>query len=138
MSGTAGTTWKLTGRGTGGQCEHCPRRLATHYVVTDTATGTSMKVGRRCLKKVTGWTVTAAQAEAAVRLAEQDARWSAWCAASPAEAAVVAQAAEREAEEVRQGLRQCAGYAQSVKGAIGRGEAGWQGFLAEYLGSRAA
>jgi hypothetical protein len=130
--------WKITGKGPGGQCGHCPRRLAVHYVITDTATGRAMTVGRGCLKKITGWTVTAAQADAAVRLAAREARWAAWCAANPAEARVITAAAEREAGEFRQGLRQCGGYAQSVRTCVGDGAPGWEDYLGEYLGRCAA
>ena len=124
--------WKITGKGPGGQCEHCPRKLATHYVITS-GEGQTMKVGRGCLKKITGWTVTAAQADAAVRLAAREARWAAWSAANPAEAAVITAEAGREAEDFRQGRLQCGGHAQAVRTAVGDGSHGWQGFLAEYL-----
>ena len=127
--------WKITGKGAGGQCEHCPRRLATHYVITNGSQ--TMKVGRGCLKKITGWTVTAAQAEAAVRLAARAGRWAAWCAANPAEAAVITAAAEREAEEIRQRRRQCAGPAQEIKTCIGEDGFGWRALLAQYLNEHA-
>lgn len=125
--------WKITGKGAGGQCEHCPRRLATHYVITSDA-GQTMKVGRGCLKKITGWTVTAAQAEAAVRLAARDARWSAWCARNPDEAAVITARAGVEAGEIRQGLRATAGPAQELKTYIADNGADWRVLLAEWLG----
>ena len=45
------TTWKLTGKPSGGgQCEHCPRGLVHRYEVTNTETGAKMIVGRGCLE----------------------------------------------------------------------------------------
>lgn len=129
---TATATWKIAGKGAGGQCEHCPRRLVTHYVITSSA-GETMRVGRGCLKKITGWTLTAAQADAAVRLAARAARWDAWRAANPAEAAIITACAEREAGEIRERRRQCAGPAQEVKWAIGEQAYGWENLLANYL-----
>ena len=126
MSGTQ-VTWKLTGKGTGGQCEHCPRSLQVHYTVTG-SNGQTMKVGRGCLKKVTGWTLTAAQADRELRIAERDAaravRWAQWTAAHPAEAAAISAGAEREAAEIRAGRRQAAGPAQEIRAFVGDGVIG--------------
>jgi len=88
------TTWKLTGKPPGGgQCEHCPRQLVHRYEVTNTRTGAKMTVGRGCLKKVTGWTLTAAQAEREIRMiavyAERAARWAAFETAEPELAALI-------------------------------------------------
>lgn len=127
--------WKITGKGSGGQCGHCPRQLVTHYVITS-GDGQVMRVGRGCLKKVTGWTVTAAEADRILRRAERDARWQAWADAHPGEAAVINGDADREAEEIRQRRRQCAGPAQEVRTAIAGNEFGWQNFLASYLARR--
>lgn len=128
-------TWKITGKGAGGQCQHCPRKLATHYVITS-SNGQVMTVGRGCLKKVTGWTVTAAQAEAALRLARRAETWAAWSAANPEAAALVGAAADREAEEIRQRRRIVAGPAQELRQMIGDRERGWQDMLACYLQGR--
>ena len=125
--------WKITGKGAGGQCEHCPRRLATHYVITSSE-GRTMKVGRGCLKKITGWTVTAAQADAAARLAARAGRWAAWSAENPAEAAFITARAESEAEEIRQRRRITAGPAQELRAYIADGGADWRILLAEWLG----
>jgi hypothetical protein len=132
MSGTENITWKLTGKGTGGQCEHCPRQLVTHYEVTS-SDGRKMTVGRGCLKKVTGWTVTAAEAERMIRQAAREARWQAWCAASPEQAAVVTAGTDRETQEIREHRRQVAGLAWEVRNAIAGNEFGWQHLLASYL-----
>lgn len=86
-------TWKLTGKPDGpGQCEHCPRALIHRYEVTS-STGTKMIVGRGCLKQVTGWTLSAAQADAEVRMiatrARRAANWAAWATAHPRFAAII-------------------------------------------------
>jgi len=88
------TTWKLTGKPSGsGQCEHCPRSLVHRYEVTSTETGAKMIVGRGCLKAVTGWTLTAAQAEREIRMiatrARRAANWAAFAETSPTEAATI-------------------------------------------------
>lgn len=87
------TTWRLTGKPAGGgQCEHCPRALVHRYEVTS-STGVKMTVGRGCLKKVTGWTFTAAQAEREIRMirirAERAANWAVFAEAHPGVAAVI-------------------------------------------------
>ena len=62
MTTTAQATWKVTGKPNGGgSCEHCGRALVHRYEVTSD-TGAKMIVGRGCLKAVTGWTLSAAQA----------------------------------------------------------------------------
>jgi hypothetical protein len=73
---TGTTAWKLTGSRTaphGATCDRCPRTLRNLYDLTDTATGETMTVGRGCLKKVTGWTLTAAQAARLLAQAEREA-----------------------------------------------------------------
>lgn len=98
---TATITWKLTGKPDGpGHCEHCGRELAFRWEVTSSA-GDRMIVGRGCLKAVTGWTLTAAQAAREARMIEvrarREANWAAFAAASPAEAAVITADRERNA-----------------------------------------
>ena len=88
------TTWKLTGKPSGGgQCEHCPRSLVHRYEVTNTETGAKMIVGRGCLKAITGWTLTAAQAEREIRMIEVRARraanWATFTETNPADAAIL-------------------------------------------------
>jgi hypothetical protein len=84
------TTWKLTGKPNGGgSCEHCGRSLTHRYEVTSDS-GAKMIVGRGCLKAVTGWTLTAAQAARELRMIEVRARraanWAAFAEANPADA----------------------------------------------------
>ena len=129
-------TWKLTGKGGPAQCGHCPRALVTHYTVT-ASTGQTMIVGRGCLKKVTGWTLTAAQAASRLRLAEREARWEAWSAQNPAVAAIVTAGTDREAAEIRARRRQAAGPAQELRTLIGEQGYGWRDMLAQYLGKAA-
>lgn len=86
-------TWKLTGQPAGaGHCEQCGRELAFRYEVTSGAGG-AMVVGRGCLKVVTGWTLTAAQAARELKMikvrAQRAVNWAAFTAAFPAEAAVI-------------------------------------------------
>lgn len=87
MTTTTGIAWKLTGKPQGGgECEHCGRALRHRYEVTSSQ-GRKMTVGRGCLKAVTGWTLSAAQAERELRMIEVRARraanWAAWAAANP-------------------------------------------------------
>lgn len=94
------TDWHLTGiRSTGGVCGHCNRTLKHVYTVRNTATGQDMTVGRACCKKVTGWTLAAAEAARILRAAEQRAKrdeaWSDFQQANPELAAPIAAAAER-------------------------------------------
>ena len=105
------TNWKLTGKPSGsGQCEHCPRALVHRYEITRTD-GARMIVGRGCLKKVTGWTLTAAQAEREVRMiavyARRAARWASFTADSPDLAAVI--------------LADCARYTATIPSQFGGG-----------------
>jgi len=88
------TTWKLTGQPAGcGDCEHCGRGLVYRYEVTSTE-GEQMIVGRGCLKSVTGWTLTAAQAAYEVRMigvrARRAVNWAAFAATNPETAAAIA------------------------------------------------
>lgn len=91
--GAGQAVWRLTGQPPGrGECEHCGRELTYRYEVTSSE-GERMIVGRGCLKAVTGWTLSAAQAAREVRMiavrARREANWAAWSAAHPAEAAAI-------------------------------------------------
>lgn len=113
MSTGTTETWKLTGKPAGGgQCEHCPRALVHRYEVTS-STGRTMIVGRGCLKAVTGWTLTAAQAERALRAVETEKRraanWEAFTAVNPDLAAVLD--ADWEAYQAAVNIRLCGGGA---------------------------
>jgi hypothetical protein len=113
MTTTAQGTWKLTGKPAGtGQCEHCARSLVHRYEVTSDG-GARMIVGRGCLKAVTGWTLTAAQAERELRMiaarARRAANWAAFAAGDPAAAAAI--------------LADCADYSARVPAQFGGGAA---------------
>jgi len=87
------TTWKLTGKPNGaGECEHCGRNLVHRYEVTSDA-ATKMIVGRGCLKSVTGWTLTAAQAANELRMIEvykqRAINWAAFEASNASDAATI-------------------------------------------------
>lgn len=65
------TAWYLTGiRHTEGTCDHCGRALKHLYEVVD-PTGREMTLGRSHVKQVTGWTLSYAQAEQALRSARR-------------------------------------------------------------------
>lgn len=69
--------WTLTGIRTapnGQQCDHCPRTLRNLYDLTNTAKGAELTVGRGCCKRVTGWTLSAAEARRLLVQAEREAR----------------------------------------------------------------
>lgn len=70
------TEWMLTGISTssGQQCGHCPRILKNLYTVKSLTTGETMAVGRGCCKKVTGWTLSAAEAQRLMRAAAIETR----------------------------------------------------------------
>jgi hypothetical protein len=92
-------TWKLTGQPGGpGDCEHCGRSLVFRYEVTSSA-GDRMIVGRGCLKVVTGWTMSAAQAARELKMIEVRARraasWAAWAAGHPGMAEAILADCER-------------------------------------------
>jgi len=81
------TGWYLVGKHTaGGGCDHCGRPLANCYVVAD-SDAKEMTLGRGCVKKVTGWTLTAAKAEQMLQMIEDDERraanWGAFTARHP-------------------------------------------------------
>jgi hypothetical protein len=105
------TEWTLTGKPAGsGECEHCTRALVHRYEVTH-ASGSKMIVGRGCLKAVTGWTLSAAQAEREVRMitirAGRAAKWAEFATASPELAAVI--------------LADCAEYSRTTPREFGGG-----------------
>lgn len=87
------TDWRITGKNAqGGTCDHCGRVLKHCYTVTDPA-GQDMTVGRGCVKALTGWTLTAAEAARLVWQAEREtlraANWAAFTAAHPQVAAEI-------------------------------------------------
>lgn len=96
------TDWQLTGirNSASAKCEHCGRKLKNLYDVRNSTTAKTMTIGRGCCKKVTGWTLTAAQAAHALRMAESKARqeaiWEEFTAAHPDFAARLMR--DREAE----------------------------------------
>lgn len=86
-------TWKLTGKpGGAGECEHCGRGLVHRYEVTSSESR-KMIVGRGCLKAVTGWTLTAAQAASELRMigirAKRAANWAAFAELRPEAAEMI-------------------------------------------------
>lgn len=65
------TAWYLTKiLHTEGSCDHCGRSLKHLYEVVNPS-GQEMTVGRGCVKKITGWTLSYAQAEQALRSAKR-------------------------------------------------------------------
>ena len=63
------TAWYLTTiLHTTGSCDHCGRALKHLYEVVN-PDGKEMTVGRGCVKKITGWTLSYAQAQQALRSA---------------------------------------------------------------------
>lgn len=81
------TAWYLTEMlTTPGSCDHCGRALKHLYRVVNPG-GEIMTVGRGCVKKLTGWTLEAANAVRILRLAQRDARrataWATFSAAHP-------------------------------------------------------
>jgi hypothetical protein len=133
------TNWKLTGKPNGGgQCEHCPRALVNRYEITCTD-GTKMIVGRGCLKKITGWTLSAAQAEREIKMiaihAKRAANWAAFAAASPELAATILADCERYSATTPREFG--AGASHEVKYYIEAGEdANWA--AGNYMTRRAA
>lgn len=104
MTATAqiGTTdWHLTGiNSLGGVCDHCDRVLTHVYTVRNAVTGKTMTVGRACCKKVTGWTLAAAEAArilaAAQRREQRAAVWALFSQEHPDLAAIMDDAVARE------------------------------------------
>lgn len=112
MNTTAGaqigtSEWNLTGIGhLGGDCGHCGRNLKHTYDVRNRVTGETITVGRACCKKVTGWTLAAAEATRLLWFAEKTivraANWALFSEAEPELAAKLDKAyasdSERKAE----------------------------------------
>lgn len=135
-------TWKLTGKPDGaGQCEHCPRALKHRYEIT-AADGRKMIVGRGCLKKVTGWTLTAAEAERQIRCmavkAARDARWAAFTTAHPEMAAAIQEDVDDYCARVPRSSGFGAGAASEVKLNISDGSPGFpaEEYAARYMARR--
>ena len=80
--------WKITAKSSCGSCEHCGAALKFMWTIRH-EDGRTMGVGRTCIKKVTGWTVSAQEAESALRVAAMDARWDEFAAAYPQQAAAI-------------------------------------------------
>jgi hypothetical protein len=55
---------------TEGVCDHCGRQLKHLYEVVN-PDGKELTVGRGCVKRITGWTLSAARAEQALRSAKR-------------------------------------------------------------------
>ena len=122
-------TWKLTGKPDGaGECEHCGRALRHRWEVTSSA-GTVMIVGRGCLKAVTGWTLSASQAEREARMIEVRARravnWAAWAEANPRYAKILMADCER--------YRQQAAACHEIRGYVEDGEPERDRLVAGYM-----
>lgn len=89
-----GTTgWYLVGKRTeGGTCGHCGRALK-HLFDVVTSDREELTVGRGCVKKLTGWTLTEAEARRLLWLAERDRKrattWAAFELAHPEIAATI-------------------------------------------------
>lgn len=65
------TAWFLVGMPDGsGQCDHCGRNLKHLYRVVN-PDGAELTVGRGCVKRITGWTSSYAQAKQALCAAER-------------------------------------------------------------------
>jgi hypothetical protein len=94
--------WKIVAKTSAGDCEHCLRELkfVWHIVHED---GRKMAVGRGCIKTVTGWNVSQAQAESALRYAEslkrRAAGWSAFTSREPQLAEMIDSDIKRFAEK---------------------------------------
>lgn len=131
--------WKLTGiRSTpeGQRCDHCPRTLKNLYDLTNTETGQAMTVGRGCCKKVTGWSLTTAEARRLLNHARQQERqasvWAEFTAAHPEIAATV----EADAASWRPAWNGQANLAAHFRWQVSRGAIsryGWRDQAARYM-----
>ncbi|AVH61769.1 MULTISPECIES: hypothetical protein [Streptomyces] len=106
------TDWHLTGIRTshaGETCGHCPRTLKNLYDIKNSQTGQTMTVGRGCCKKVTGWTLAAAEAARILRVAERQARkvaaWAEFTAEYPQIANQLAADTSPSAAEVKDEIK---------------------------------
>jgi hypothetical protein len=140
ISARIGTTdWHLTAIRSskeGQRCDHCPRRLKHLYDVTNTVTGQALTVGRGCCKKITGWTLSAAQAAQLLRHAAEQARqaavWAQFTDAYPEGARTV----EQDSEQWRPAWPGQANLAAHFRWQVSRGaisRAAWAQQLAVYL-----
>lgn len=142
------TDWQLTGirnSAAGAKCEHCGRKLKNLYDVRNSATAEAMTIGRGCCKKVTGWTLTAAQAAQALRAAEikarQEATWAEFTTAYTEFAARLMRDREAELRTTRTatytgGGLVCQFYNQIRSGRIRRSE--WAAQVDWYMHSLAS
>ncbi|EMF20377.1 hypothetical protein H114_32579 [Streptomyces gancidicus BKS 13-15] len=133
------TDWHLTAIRSsreGHACDHCGRRLKHLYDVTNPRTGEALTVGRGCCKKVTGWTLAAAEAARLLRHAQEQARqaavWAEFTAAHPDGARAV----EQDAADWRPAFPGQANLAAHFRWQVSRGAItrnGWAHRLDVYL-----
>ncbi|MFF9785625.1 hypothetical protein [Streptomyces nigrescens] len=138
------TDWNLTGIRTsraGERCGHCPRTLKNLYDVENRVTGQKMTVGRGCCKKVTGWTLAAAEAARILRAAAIEARqaavWAEFAAEHPKDAALL----EADIAAWRPAWPSQANRPAHIKNNISRGatpRSWWAGCMREYRRTRCA
>ncbi|MER0477067.1 hypothetical protein ABR737_01610 [Streptomyces sp. Edi2] len=136
------TDWNLIGirsSQAGQKCDHCPRSLKNLYDVENRVTGQTMTVGRGCCKKVTGWTLTAAEAARLLRVAAIEARqaavWAEFTAKHPDDAALL----EADIVAWRTARPGRCNIPASVKNDIARGatpRSWWAGRMQEYRRTR--
>ncbi len=132
--------WHLAGICKGsGECDHCGRELKNLYSLRNAATGKEMIVGRGCCVKVTGWTLTAAEAQRMMVVAEMDLRraanWARFTAEAPELAArIEADMAAWDGDD----RNQHAGPAHQIHQNISDGRvSGWEVEYAEQYTARA-
>lgn len=140
MSAAIGNTdWKLVGMPAGaGECDHCGRALKHLYAVADPA-GRDMIVGRGCVKKLTGWTLAAAEAKRILwyeaAKARRAAAWAAFTAEHPADAATID--ADIAAFEAKMPRELGAGASHEVKFEVSEGR-GNEWYVKNYMRRRSA
>lgn len=104
------TTWYLIKiLHTEGVCDHCGRQLKHLYEVVN-PDGAEMTVGRGCVKKLTGWTVSYAEAQRLLYCAELDRRKSVVTEAFPELAAAYAAVQEACRQARAEGYDAYAGF----------------------------
>lgn len=123
------TDWYLVSiQSESGSCAHCGRDLKHLYRVVN-PDGREITVGRGCVKKLTGWTLAAAEAKRILWLAERNARraitWTEFASQHPSDAEIInADIAEYERTMPR---HVGAGRAHEIKDNISDGRYGeWQ------------
>lgn len=95
------TAWYLTKiLHTEGVCDHCGRQLKHLYEVVNPA-GVEMTVGRGCVKKLTGWTVSYAEAQRLLYCVEIDRRRGVVAEAFP-ELAAAHEAVQKACRQARE------------------------------------